>query len=335
MAWTDRSELGSERHPMYSTQNYEQPQTQPAGPPYAYQGYQGSQGHYQGPYQGPPAGHAPPQGPYGGYGQVGNMPHAQGQPGAQQAQPQKGALGFAMNPDWSQYFFAASCSIMLGSFIGGLCLFFSFELVDFLETCYLMLFGGVLALMDTPCFKTMKTVKDHREYFSKYIGILTRVTGKGIAFLFLGCSLFSTLWDNLESTFMKFLAFVLCVLPMLVGVAALVIGFIKSQKLNKAREALASQISDSIGTLYDQYARTYPGLHGGLTMVEFGDLTDKLAGFKWEDTDLKLIFNALVSNPAWRANATGFGSHGGQTIDLARIPREDLLGWVRGGIVWL
>lgn len=263
------------------------------------------------------------------------MPHAGGQPGAQQAQPQKGALGFAMNPDWSQYFFAASCSIMLGSFIGGLCLFFSFELVDFLETCYLMLFGGVLALMDTPCFKTMKTVKDHREYFSKYIGILTRVTGKGIAFLFLGCSLFSTLWDNLESTFMKFLAFVLCVLPMLVGVAALVIGFIKSQKLNKAREALASQISDSIGTLYDQYARTYPGLHGGLTMVEFGDLTDKLAGFKWEDTDLKLIFNALVSNPAWRANATGFGSHGGQTIDLARIPREDLLGWVRGGIVWL
>ena len=59
-------------------------------------------------------------------------------------------------------------------------------------------------------------------------------------------------------------------------------------------------------------------------MVEFGDLTDKLAGFKWEgqihlsqvpsafvailllpDTDLKLIFNALVSNPAWRANPTG------------------------------
>ena len=64
---------------------------------------------------------------------------------------------------------------------------------------------GVLALMDTPCFKTMKTVpsdliangerlpwcwyqletpmmtprqvKDHREYFSKYVNILTRVTG--------------------------------------------------------------------------------------------------------------------------------------------------------------
>ena len=34
------------------------------------------------------------------FGSAGNMPHAGGQPGAQQAQPQKGALGFAMNPDW-------------------------------------------------------------------------------------------------------------------------------------------------------------------------------------------------------------------------------------------
>jgi len=240
-----------------------------------------------------------------------------------------------LNPDWSNVFFAAACSIMLGAFLGGLCLFFSFELVDFLETCYILVFGGVLALMDTPCFKTMKTVKDHREYFSKYVNVLTRVTGKGVAFLFLGCALFSTMWDNLESTGMKFLAFVLCVLPMLVGIAALAIGFIKSQKLNKARAALA-QIADNVGLVYDQYARTYPGNHGGLTMLEFSDLTDKLIGVKWEDTDLKLIFNALVSNPAWRTNATNFGGgYGSQQVDMAKIPREDLLGWVRGGMVWL
>ena len=63
------------------------------------------------------AGH--PQGPYGGYGQVGSQRHGKNpwqnltrpiagnappHPGGQQAQnnpaPQKGALGFAMNPDW-------------------------------------------------------------------------------------------------------------------------------------------------------------------------------------------------------------------------------------------
>mmetsp|Transcript_23553 Transcript_23553/g.44464 ORF Transcript_23553/g.44464 Transcript_23553/m.44464 type:complete len:312 (-) Transcript_23553:91-1026(-) len=311
---------------MYSTQGYgdQQPPTQPAGQagagPYGYQ------------YQGAPAGH--PQGPYGGYGHpgVGNMQTGQAQ---QQPGPPKGGLTAMLNPDWSNVFFAAACSIMLGAFLGGLCLFFSFELVDFLETCYILVFGGVLALMDTPCFKTMKTVKDHREYFSKYVNVLTRVTGKGVAFLFLGCALFSTMWDNLESTGMKFLAFVLCVLPMLVGIAALAIGFIKSQKLNKARAALA-QIADNVGLVYDQYARTYPGNHGGLTMLEFSDLTDKLIGVKWEDTDLKLIFNALVSNPAWRTNATNFGGgYGSQQVDMAKIPREDLLGWVRGGMVWL
>lgn len=238
-----------------------------------------------------------------------------------------------MNPDWSNAFFAAACSTMLGAFIGGICLFFSFELVDFLEMCYILLFGGVLALMDTPCFKTMKTVKDHREYFSKYVNILTRVTGKGIAFLFLGCALFSTMWDNLESTGLKILAFVLCMIPIIVGIAALVIGFIKSQKLNKARIVFAQE-GENMAALYDQHARTYGGHHGGLTMLEFSDMTFKTMGFRWEDTDLKLIFNALVSNPAWRTNVTNFTSYGQQHTDMAKIPKEDLLGWVRGGMVW-
>eukprot|EP00434_Breviolum_minutum_P006541 symbB.v1.2.005774.t1/scaffold289.1/size287290/19 len=223
---------------------------------------------------------------------------------------------------------------LLGAFIGGLCLFFSFELVDFLQLCYILLFGGVLALMDTPCFKTMKTVKDHREYFSKYVNILTRVTGKGIAFLFLGCSLFSTMWDNLESSGLKFLAFVLCIIPIIVGIAALVIGFIKSQKLNKIR-AMFAQEDESMAEIYNQNARTYGGPHGGLTMLEFTELCYKRMQYRWEDADLKLIFNALVSNPAWRTNVTNFTSYGPQMVEMAKIPKEDLVAWVNGGIVWL
>ncbi|CAJ1353960.1 unnamed protein product [Effrenium voratum] len=312
---------------MYSTQGYsdQQPLTQPAGGPYS-SGYDNRAGAGGLPAQGG----YPPQGPYGQQGPYGNYPYPQ------QGGPQGGGTkGLPLNPDWSFAFFVAACSTMLGAFIGGLCLFFSFELVDFLEMCYILLFGGVLAVMDTPCLKTMKTVKDHREYFSKYVNILTRVTGKGIAFLFLGCSLFSTMWDNLESPGLEFLAFVLCMVPVVVGIGALVIGFIKSQKLNKARTALAQE-AENVGALYDQHARTYSGPHGGLTMLEFSDLTFKIIGFKWEDSDLKLIFNALVSNPAWRTNATNFSpGFGQQQVEMAKIPREDLIGWVRGGMVWL
>ena len=51
------------------------------------------------------------------------------------------------------------------------------------------------------------------------------------------------------------------------------------------------------------------------------------------DTDLKLIFNALVSNPAWRTNVTNFSSYGQQQVEMAKIPKEDLMAWVRGGMV--
>ncbi|CAL1151349.1 unnamed protein product [Cladocopium goreaui] len=312
---------------MWSTQTYndQQPLTQPAGGPYGGGSPYDSRGggYPQGGY--PQGGYPPQQGPYGNQGPGG--------PGGNQQSER--ASKSVLNPDWSIYFFVASCSTMLGAFIGGLCLFFSFELVDFLEMCYILVFGGVLALMDTPCFKTVKTVKDHREYFSKYVNILTRVTGKGIAFLFLGCALFSTMWDNLESSGLKFLAFVLSMIPIIVGIAALVIGFIKSQKLNKVRQVFAQEGENHMASVYDQHARTYGGPHGGLTMLEFSELTYKTIQVKWEDTDLKLIFNALVSNPAWRTNVTNFSSYGAQQVEMAKIPKEDLVAWVSGGIVWL
>merc|ERR1712217_32335 len=99
-------------------------------------------------------------------------------------------------------FFAAACCIMLGALIGGLCLFFSFELVDCLGMCYLIVFGGILAVLDTPFFKQVKAMGDLKMYIGKYINLLTRVTGKGVTFLFLGCTLFIMMWDNLEGGFL-------------------------------------------------------------------------------------------------------------------------------------
>lgn len=307
----------TQRGAMYQTQGHDyvqppdQPLMQPGGyPPGAYPQQQGFQsGNYQQPGGFPP---------HGGIG----MPKP-----------------LNIVSDWSVAFFMAACCIMIGALIGGICLFFSFELVDFLEMSYLLVFGGVLALMDTPCFKNMKTVSDHKLYFSKYVNLLTRVTGKGVTFLFLGCSLFSAMWDNLEGGLLLFLAFVLCALPVLVGFAALIIGFMKSQKLNRARQALP-QDEVNVSMIYDQYARTFSGPQGGLTQLEFNDLTNKTAGIKWEDAELKLIFNALVSNPAWRSNYANPGVAGGNMntgnmVEMAKIPKQDVVAWVKGGMVWL
>jgi len=97
------------------------------------------------------------------------------------------------------------------------------------------------------------------------------------------------------------------------------------------------------GTLeqrYNEWAQTYPdlqGSQGGVTPLEFNQLTMDIGGFKWEDADLKLIFNALVSNPAWRINAasTQGGPGGRSSADEPKIPKEDLMSWVKGGMVFL
>eukprot|EP00931_Biecheleriopsis_adriatica_P086641 TRINITY_DN61263_c0_g1_i1.p1 TRINITY_DN61263_c0_g1~~TRINITY_DN61263_c0_g1_i1.p1 ORF type:complete len:328 (+),score=68.34 TRINITY_DN61263_c0_g1_i1:87-1070(+) len=327
---------------MFYTQGHGQEQ----GGEGQYGGYGGSQGgHDQ--YGAPPTqydqGHAAnPNYSQGGYGPAGSYPPGN-QPGnydmyqggmPQSAQgAQASLLQKSATPEWGVAFFAAACSIMLGALIGGITLFFSFELVDFIEMCYMFCFAGVLAVLDTPCFKSLKAVKDYQEYFTKYVNLLTRVTGKGITFIFLGCALFSGMWDNLEGVPLLFISFVLCLLPVVLGFVAVAVASIKSWKLNKAKLALLADLNN-VPMLYEQYARTYPGQLGGLTQLEFNDLTNKFAGMKWETSDLKLIFNALVSNPAWRTGNSA-GGMGNQPVEMAKLPKEDFLSWVKGSMVWL
>mmetsp|Transcript_39384 Transcript_39384/g.89530 ORF Transcript_39384/g.89530 Transcript_39384/m.89530 type:complete len:309 (-) Transcript_39384:173-1099(-) len=278
------------------------------------------------------------QGGYGGYQQQGGYPPQQGgypQQGAYPQQPNAAnSLRSQTTTSMNLVFFAAACCVMVGSFIGGINLFFKFELVDFLGCCYLFIFGAILAVLDTPFFKTIKAMGDLKMYIGKYIEFLTRVTFKGVTFMFLGSSFFATMWDNNPGDFfMRFLAVVLGLVPFAVGCVALVIGVMKSQKLEKARRHLEMS---NIDQRYDQWAQTYRGQLGGLTPTEFNGLTMENGGFKWEEPDLKLIFQALVKNPSWKINAAAQTNAGGRVpSDEPKIPKEDLLEWVKGGLVLL
>jgi len=241
-------------------------------------------------------------------------------------------------------FFAGACCLILGSFVGFITAFFRFQPVDVIEMAYIFMFGVILAVLDAPFFKTIKVMGEFKMYIGKYINILTRVTGKGLAFLFLGSDLFCVLWqlgsDNSYSShiFIQVFAVLACFIPAAAGLAAIVIGVMKGWKLQKARKHI--EMAGTLEQRYNEWAQTYrdvQGCQGGLTPLEFNQLTMDNGGFKWEDTDLKLIFNALVSNPAWRINAasTQGGPAGLCSADEPKIPKEDLMSWVRGGMVFL
>jgi len=288
---------------------------------------QGSYGPQGGGGFGPPGASYGPPGGGPGYNPGGGYPAAAGY----------GEQNFAMKAmsssnHMNDMFFYAACCIVLGSSIGGTCLFFQLEVVDFLLMTYLMVFGGILAILDTPFLKTIKMVTEAKMYVGKYVQFVTRVTGKGVTLVFLGSSLFMTMWDNLEGGFFMFLAVVLCSFPTLVGFCSIVIGILKSSKLDKARRQLQMVIDQR----YDHFAQTFRGPQGGLTMSEFNMLTMENGGFKFETLDLKLIFNALVSNPTWRMQAQPNQSGGYNNVnEEMKIPKQDLLDWCKGGMVFL
>lgn len=285
----------------------------------------------------PPNGNHPPQGSYPPQGNYSAPPTNYNQPqqtnGGYQPQTNTSLKGLPMGGgNMNDVFFGAASCICLGAFVTGFCFLFQLKLVDFIALGYLTVFGAIIAVLDTPFFKTIQMVVDAKTYISKYFNFVTRVTGKGVTFVFLASMLFLTMWDNAEGAFLSFLAVVLCSVPCLVGIGAIVIGILKSNKLDKARR----QLQHVIDQRYDQFANTYRGPHGGLTMAEFNLLTFENGGFKFQPLDLKLIFNALVSNPSWRMQAsTAAQGQYMQANEEVKIPKQDLLDWCQGGFVFL
>mmetsp|Transcript_25936 Transcript_25936/g.78079 ORF Transcript_25936/g.78079 Transcript_25936/m.78079 type:complete len:332 (-) Transcript_25936:168-1163(-) len=283
--------------------------------PHSYGPQGGGPGGQGGPGYNPGAGYPPAGGPGPGY--------------YDQEGTRKNTMAMAMGGNhMNDVYFGAAMCIVVGSLLGGFSLFFSLKTVDWIQMTYLLLFGLALAVLDTPFLKTIKMVMDLKIIIGKYLTFVTRVTGKGVTLMFLGSAQFMTMWDNLEGGFMRFLAVILSLFPALVGMASVVIGLLKSSKLDRAKRQLQLVIEQR----YDYFAQTYRGPTGGLTMAEFNLLTMENGGFKFETLDLKLIFNALVSNPMWRINA----GQGGQNANTElKIPKSDLVDWTNGGMVLL
>lgn len=213
---------------------------------------------------------------------------------------------------WSFMWFGAALCVMVGAFVSFLDLIFSFEWIDALEMAYLFFFGTLLALVDTPVFTNMSIVANIRACMNRFAAVLTRVTGKGIVYCFLGCTLWSSMWSNLEGTFLTFLAFFLGIAIFLTGLISVGLGAMKSHSLNLVRSEFRKDSGGaSLQQLYSSHARLNPAT--GLTPDEFNRMAPYARGVQFEASDLKFIFNALSSDPK-----------------RMFISQEDLHNWIMG-----
>jgi len=292
---------------------YGPPGTGPPGP------HDQEMGHGQSPAasssygQQPPAYSQPPG--YGHGGQPGNFnnnaPPA-AYPDTQPGQPPAYAK-MTSTPPTNILWFSAACSVMLGATISFLSELFSLEWVDALQMSYLFIFGLLLAALDTPVFTQVTIVSEMRAGISKYIAILSRVTGKGAAYVFLGSALWSSMFANVEGGFLLFLAVLIGIFVVFTGCFSLAIAVLKSRNLNLVRLELRKEPM-SLKQMYDMHAKMNPT--AGITQEEFKKMTPYARGVSFDQADIKLIFNALSSSPR---------------KDV--ISLEDLTGWVNGNMM--
>lgn len=217
-----------------------------------------------------------------------------------------------LSPIW---FGAAFCT-MLGAIISCVAFVSSLQWIDALEMAYLFFFGMLLSMVDTPFCTNATIVRDIRIGLGRYVAAVLRCTGKGVAYIFLGVTLWASMWENLESKVLLFLAVIMGSIIFLVGLASVVIGIIKSRSLNLVRVELKKDGSLGAQHMYEKHAFSSPQY--GMTPEEFKRMTADARGVHFETADLKMVFNALSSYP-----------------DRSVLTQNDVTLWVNGGMVFI
>jgi hypothetical protein len=203
---------------------------------------------------------------------------------------------------------------MIGACISFFNTLFSVQWVDALEMAYMFMFGTLLALVDSPMFSNFAVVSMIRNGVHRFFSFLTRVTGKGVVYIYLGCTLCSAMLANEKGTFLNILAVILSSVILLSGLVSFVLGILKSRNLRLIQMELHKH--DNVQQMFDTYAKTRPEL--GLTSEEFNKMAPNLRGVHFEGSDLKYIMNAISSDPA-----------------RSFISIHDMMVWVRGGMVFV
>eukprot|EP00747_Dinoflagellata_sp_TGD_P208226 gnl/TRDRNA2_/TRDRNA2_81738_c0_seq1.p1 gnl/TRDRNA2_/TRDRNA2_81738_c0~~gnl/TRDRNA2_/TRDRNA2_81738_c0_seq1.p1 ORF type:complete len:289 (+),score=50.00 gnl/TRDRNA2_/TRDRNA2_81738_c0_seq1:81-869(+) len=254
--------------------------------------------------------------------------------GNQEAQPMMQEQGFAGGPGGAPpggvpknksasimtlvWFAAALCIIVAGLF-GAIILLFEFELLDFIAQMYILLFGIILAVLDTPVMLNHPIVAEVQLGVSRQFNLLTRVTGKGVTYLFVGSLIWASWLNNMVEGFTIFIAVVIGLVVCAVGIFSTMVGLKKSNDINLVRMHFKKDgpqmVNQAIEANYARYAKSS---RYGLLAPEFGKMVFDIKGAPIEVADTQIVYNALSSAP---------------TKEF--LSQEDLVNWANGNFVLL
>lgn len=182
--------------------------------------------------------------------------------------------------EWKLAFFVGACCAVGAGVIAVLDLaFFAFAPFDLINELYLLVFGLLMLVIDFPV--NHPKVREYKLTIYKYLLFMTRFTGRGFWYLFLGTMVFASLWDLNIS---PFLGFILGGYIVVLGIASIYFGVTKSLKLENLRKAITKRGEQ-------EYDKLCP--KSGLSSIQFNEMSNHVNGMKFTDDELHYIFDAL------------------------------------------
>jgi len=190
--------------------------------------------------------------------------------------------GIAKNMSWKILFFSAALCTLAASIISVLYMVLSFSIApcSFTTMLFMLVFGLLQVVLDLPVPHPNLTLAHIRLSIYKFFLFLTRFTGRGMWYLFLGTMIFATLYDLNIS---PFFGIVLGGFVGVLGLTVLIYGFNLSRRLDGVRQALI------------QMPQEPPPQ--GFTKEMFKVMAMQNAKVDFSDDELDYVFNSLSFSP--------------------------------------
>merc|ERR1719424_1396468 len=190
--------------------------------------------------------------------------------------------GIAKNMSWKVLFFAAACCTLVAATISILYFVFTFSWapMSFTTILFMGVFGCLMVVLDFPIPHPSPHLAAVRANIYKFLLFLTRFTGRGVWYLFMGTMIFATLYDLDIS---PFFGIVMGGYVGVLGLVTLVFGVRLSQKLDVVRQELL---------MGDKMCPP-----SGLSVEGFKTLALQVSKQDFTDDELVYVFNSLSFNP--------------------------------------
>lgn len=176
----------------------------------------------------------------------------------------QGQTGIAKNCTWKILFFSAAVCVLAAGIISIVMILASWEWAPMTLTSevYLVIFGLMMVVLDFPIPHPNRYLAQIRYNIYRFALFMTRFTGRGLWYCFLGTLVWMALCDQDKGFVGNVLGGFLGLWPVTLGIVTFVYGLFLSTKLNRVRTEILSRGGAS------------PVPNNGLTLVQFADFLE-------------------------------------------------------------